>query len=470
MAKKKTPVKRSKRAAKSRSLSKSVNLSFRNVLLFAAAFALVGVFYWALSNALGNDTVKPFKEDRSRGLVWSGIRPSTGACIKAFELFDSHGKPQGCTHGPDPSVDGLDPTKSVQPLISGETTSAQTTSGITCDGDGVSGYRIQALYVHAADQVDRYGQFAASFPVYASNIDNIMYQSSVKSGNSRHYRFVTDAGCNLTVPDVTLSTTGDDNFANTASELKNLGYNRTDRHYLVWMDSTIYCGIAGLYTDSRADQTNPNNSGPLYGRIDSGCWGGGAEAHELMHTLGAVQNDAPDSSGGMHCNDGWDRMCYSDGGSTSNYTTTTCPDSSYQNIYDCNFNDYFNSSGSIPATNYLATHWNTANNRFLIAAATITPPPPPSTTDTTPPVVIISSPTDNSAVGGRVNIVASATDNVRVTKMELYIDGKLIKSSTTASISFTWNARKASAGQHSITAQAYDAAGNVGKQTILVVR
>ena len=44
-----------------------------------------------------------------------------------------------------------------------------------------------------------------------------------------------------------------------------------------------------------------------------GCWIAGVAAHELGHTLGAVNNNAPNASGYGHCTDEWDVMCYQDG-------------------------------------------------------------------------------------------------------------------------------------------------------------
>ncbi len=85
------------------------------------------------------------------------------------------------------------------------------------------------------------------------------------------------------------------------------------------------------------------------------------------------------------------------------------------------------------------------------------------------PTVIISSPKDGSTVSGLVNISASATDNIGVTKMELYIDGKLTKSYTAGTASYSWNTKKVSVGNHSISFKCYDAAGNVGNASVSIV-
>ncbi|SPP99478.1 Serine protease, subtilase family [Candidatus Sulfobium mesophilum] len=86
-----------------------------------------------------------------------------------------------------------------------------------------------------------------------------------------------------------------------------------------------------------------------------------------------------------------------------------------------------------------------------------------SPSDTTPPTVSFVSPAASSTIDKKVTITASATDNVGVAKIELYIDGAL-KSSISGSMSLTynWNTLKVSQGAHTVVAKAYDAANNVG--------
>ena len=101
---------------------------------------------------------------------------------------------------------------------------------------------------------------------------------------------------------------------------------------------------------------------------------------------------------------------------------------------------------------------------YVTYAATSAP------SDTTPPVVTVSSPAAGSTVGSSVTVKGSATDNVGVTKMEIYLDNVLKSSSPTGSISWTWNTRYAARGAHVITVKAYDAAGNVASQSETVYR
>jgi hypothetical protein len=171
-----------------------------------------------------------------------------------------------------------------------------------------------------------------------------------------------------------VSNTGDDNFDNSITELENRGFNRTDRIYLMFVDTTAagICGIGTLWNDDQASGANRNNRGPSYARIDAGCWGGAVAAHELMHNLGGVQNSAPHASGGFHCVDEYDRMCYSD---EPNHPTMriVCAAPAHDLRFDCGHDDYFHTAPA--GGSYLATHWNTANQVFLIRGGA--PPPCP---------------------------------------------------------------------------------------------
>ena len=100
------------------------------------------------------------------------------------------------------------------------------------------------------------------------------------------------------------------------------------------------CGIANVNGDDRKTASNWNNSGPDYARADAGCWGGHTEAHELMHTLGGVQLSAPHTSGGYHCVDEYDVMCYSDSPNYPAMQFVCVPQAQNENILDCGHDDY----------------------------------------------------------------------------------------------------------------------------------
>jgi chitodextrinase len=112
--------------------------------------------------------------------------------------------------------------------------------------------------------------------------------------------------------------------------------------------------------------------------------------------------------------------------------------------------------GGFPTTSSLSS-----NYWVDIVFAADAPPPP----DTTAPTVSISSPGSGSNLSGTQNINLSASDNVGVSKVEWYLDGALQASKTTSPYSFSWNTLAVSNGPHSLSAKAYDAAGNIGTST-----
>ena len=319
--------------------------------------------------------------------VFEGLRRQPATALRCPNLFlvPLTGANYVCTHGADPAPPGIDFHRP-RPLVAsaarpqgllfpdppgdGPSTAAGA-PGIPCLGDGQSGNRVQAIYAVPAGHTDRFDQVVASIVRWAGETDAVYSSSAAETGGVRHIRFVTDAGCNLVVNHVQLSAVGADTFENTESELAAQGYNRPDRKYLVWVDSTELCGIAGYYPDDSAGDGNLNNghSPGLVARIDSGCWGlasqgESVEAHELMHSLGAVMPTAPHATEFGHCVDSAERMCYADGTLLS--ILSVCP-TSHGPLFDCNHDDYFNTAPG--PGNYLASHWNAASNSFLSATA-----------------------------------------------------------------------------------------------------
>jgi hypothetical protein len=316
-------------------------------------------------------------DDPGRGMVWAGLASGQAAC--AHELMVVGTATTMCSHGPDQAPDDVNvqerpSTVELAGTVSGG--SVATAGSVPCYGDGVTGPRVQAVYAHAADVPSRYADVVGLIGGWTGAVDNIYRDSAAETGGTRHIRWVTDPSCNLSVLDVQLSISGDDDYAAMVNELSSLGLNRTDRHYIVWADATVYCGIGGFVEDDRAASNNGNNGGPAYARVDSACWGktNAVEAHEIMHTLGGVQYSAPHTSGGGHCTDDYDRMCYAESSAVT--MTYSCP-ASHERLFDCGHDDYFHTAP--PAGSYLAGHWNAANSVFL----EMVDPGAPSSTSTT---------------------------------------------------------------------------------------
>jgi thermitase len=99
------------------------------------------------------------------------------------------------------------------------------------------------------------------------------------------------------------------------------------------------------------------------------------------------------------------------------------------------------------------------------AAAGLTTTP----TDTQPPTSAIVAPMANSTVGGLVPVDVSASDNVGVTKVELRANGAIVATDTVAPYAFTWDSSKVANSGVTLTAVAYDAAGNSTASSPLAV-
>jgi chitodextrinase len=82
--------------------------------------------------------------------------------------------------------------------------------------------------------------------------------------------------------------------------------------------------------------------------------------------------------------------------------------------------------------------------------------------DTTAPTVNLTAPAANSTVTGTTAINANAIDETGISKVEFYIDNALKGSDSTAPYTYSWDSKQVTNGSHSVSAKAYDAAGNTG--------
>ena len=280
--------------------------------------------------------------------------------------------------------------QSLAPLGSSSPARAETPPGPGgspfCEGDGVSGSRIQAVYGHLPGTPDNYATSLPTFRTMASAIDDAFDMSAGRQGGSAHPRWAFEPGtCNLSVLNVELPAGANDNFNLTIQRLTELGLRaRTDRKYIVWVDAD---GADNLIAQSPQSTdpnpaTNPADGGQTFATVAQLARNGGWDTdgiggtvlrfgpqHELGHMLGAVNPAAPHSIPGGHCSDDLDAMCFSP-------DPPVCPgDFTRKLLLDCNADDYFAVSpapGSYPANN-----WNIYNSSFLVR--TDTPDLPPDT-------------------------------------------------------------------------------------------
>lgn len=100
------------------------------------------------------------------------------------------------------------------------------------------------------------------------------------------------------------------------------------------------------------------------------------------------------------------------------------------------------------------------------AVAPANPSLPPA--DVTPPAVAITAWTSGSG-SGTSSVSVAASDNVGVTRVELWVDGVRVATDTAAPWSLVWNSSTKTSGSYLLEARAYDAAGNVGVSARLAI-
>jgi len=102
-----------------------------------------------------------------------------------------------------------------------------------------------------------------------------------------------------------------------------------------------------------------------------------------------------------------------------------------------------------------ARAYDTAGNLKDSATVNVT-----VTSDVTPPTVSLTAPASGAFLTGTVVWSATASDNVGVTRVELRDGSTVAATLTSRPYTFNWNTTSVAAGAHTLTARAYDAAGN----------
>lgn len=259
-----------------------------------------------------------------------------------------------CTHGDDP------------PMFSRRARAAVTAEAAPalCIDRNASGPAVQLVYVYQQGKANDLPRLLPTFRRLASEMDVIVDQSARKTGGSLRLRFVTDRQCEVDVLAFGAARSDIGDWGRLIGAMAKAGYNRMDRKYLMLVDDTVYCGIASFVRNDDPATTRHDFTG--YARVDRSCWDAGTMAHELAHTLGAVQASAPHTSQGGHCIDEWDVMCYSD---QPHFPAmqTLCADGAQEFRFDCNNDDYF-AANPAPGS-YLANHWNMAKSIYFTPGA-----------------------------------------------------------------------------------------------------
>jgi hypothetical protein len=321
------------------------------------------------------------------------------------------------------------------------------------------------MYVRAENAADRYAEYLDLFRHVAYDADAIFDASAHATGGHRHLRYVTNADCQLDVLNVVIPTGSDQTFQATVAALRSQGFHDKTRKYLLFVDASVYCGIASTSSDDTAGPQNRSNLITGYARVDNGCWDGVSVAHELTHNLGGVQHSAPHASGGWHCVDEHDIMCYSD---TPHYPAMqyVCTDSVFSSLLDCNHDDYFHTQP--PSGSYLATHWNVADSDFLLKGQDDHPALPVLALTTDAPAALTPSVAITIEVTGAMT-TTTIGGNSPVQRVEFYQNDTLIATITEGVARYVWQAP--AVGVYTLTTQVYDRADQsvaLAPQTVTV--
>jgi hypothetical protein len=113
---------------------------------------------------------------------------------------------------------------------------------------------------------------------------------------------------------------------------------------------------------------------------------------------------------------------------------------------------------------------NSGVSQTVTVAVSAPPPPPPPPGPSAPPVVTISNPRNGSTVSGMVTVNASATDQVGISRLSLYLDGSMLSTGNKSSLSYKWNTKRTPNGSHTISATATDTSGNQATTSIQVTK
>ena len=82
----------------------------------------------------------------------------------------------------------------------------------------------------------------------------------------------------------------------------------------------------------------------------------------------------------------------------------------------------------------------------------------------------ISAPYPGKKVASRETITVQAFDNQKVVRVEVYVNGKLRSSSSSGALNWIWSTSKERSGAHTLSAKAFDAAGNVSTDSMTVYK
>jgi subtilisin family serine protease len=106
--------------------------------------------------------------------------------------------------------------------------------------------------------------------------------------------------------------------------------------------------------------------------------------------------------------------------------------------------------------------WGRVNAARAVSMAAGTVNATGGTPDSTPPTVTLTAPAAGATVSRTASVSITATDNVGVVRVELYLDGQRVATVRATPFTTWWRTHWYVFGAHTLQCRAYDAAGNVG--------
>ena len=242
-------------------------------------------------------------------------------------------------------------------------------------------YYQEVLYGYPSTGSDQLASKKADIQAMMKVNNAVLNEESLASGGPAadfKVRCDSDDSIRVTAFPVTPDLAGDRaSFSRIVSEAKAAGFGdgATDRNvdYSIFYDGLGPSGVCGTGTiwgdESPGAENLSNNPGTVqggYAAVYSGCWFTRTPMHENAHNQGAVQYNAPDSTGsGRHCDELDDVMCYLDGGDLRQDYPQACDTSPGTVHFDCGWDSYFDACPE--ADEYLSSNWNIGSgvNRFI---------------------------------------------------------------------------------------------------------
>ena len=258
--------------------------------------------------------------------------------------------------------------------------SAQQDSCITTDlagrPDMNEAPKFRVYYAYLEGTPDRSRAAAGWIEAATKSIENYFLDNSMQRRTLNFDRTTACGGLkidlvSLVIPQSKEAFLGSDIYSYVADQIGLLGQRGHVANGLVFVDGIqagfFAAGLSGV-ADLIEGQPDPGEQmAQMYLPQDSDLreifYARYVAVHEMLHSLGAVQEEAPHGGPGNHCRQGHDIMCYDDNTFSSPFTDSQCAEQTDIDVLDCGHDDYWNPDP--PKTGWLSGVHNVYLSAFL---------------------------------------------------------------------------------------------------------